>query len=217
MEEVISLQGVGKSFGKKNILENINFSINKGELIGLIGRSGSGKSILIKMIIDFLKPDKGNIIRNIPKEKINFSMQGNSIYEYLTVRQNLMYFSKMYGLNKRERKEIIAEVIDKLALKEFENVIIKNLSGGTQKRVDIACSLLNNPEVILMDEPFLGLDPELVNKIGTLMIKLNENGKTILISSHDIKTLSLICKKFFLIRNKEIDLVKREKLGESYR
>jgi len=169
------------------------------------------------MIIDFLKPDKGNIIRNIPKEKINFSMQGNSIYEYLTVRQNLMYFSKMYGLNKRERKEIIAEVIDKLALKEFENVIIKNLSGGTQKRVDIACSLLNNPEVILMDEPFLGLDPELVNKIGTLMIKLNENGKTILISSHDIKTLSLICKKFFLIRNKEIDLVKREKLGESYR
>ena len=216
MGEIISLIGVNKSFGKKDVLKNINFSINTGDIIGLVGKSGSGKSILIKTIIGFLKPDSGDIILTNPEKKINFSMQGNSIYDYLTVKQNFVYFAKMYGLKRKERKKVIEEIINELDLKDFEDVIVKNLSGGTQKRVDIGCALLNDPELIVMDEPFLGLDPELVNKLGATIIRLNRAGKTLLISSHDIGILGKICKQFASIRNGNLSLIKKEQIGYSY-
>jgi len=216
--EILSIKGVTKSFGKKEVLQNINVSIKKGEIFGLIGRTGSGKSVLIKIIIGFLKPDTGKIIlNNSIKNKINFSMQHNSIYDYLTVKQNLKYFAKIYGLSKKERKIAIPEIIDRLSLKEFENVIIKKLSGGTQKKVDIGCSLLNNPDILIFDEPFLGLDPELVAKLGEFIWDLNKKGKTIIISSHDITQLKRICSKFAIIKNKNLIMVNKENLLEAYK
>jgi len=208
--EVISLNGVSKSFGEKNVLKDINLSVGSGELIGLVGKSGSGKSVLIKMIIGFLKPDSGSIVMNKSEENsINFSMQGNSIYDHLTVKQNLDYFSKIYGLSRESRKKIIPYLIGRLNLDLFENVIVKKLSGGTQKRVDIACALLNNPRILVLDEPFLGLDPELVKIIGEFILELNKGGRTIIISSHDLIELNKICSRFILV--KEGNLVPLDK------
>jgi len=215
--EVISLRGVSKAFGKKQVLRNIGLSINSGELVGLIGKSGSGKSVLIKVIIGFLKPDTGDILIKIGRDKINFSMQGNSIHSYLTVKQNLKYFSKMYDLPRKERKAIIEDILNKLNLREFEDVLVKKLSGGTQKRVDIGCSLLNNPDILILDEPFLGLDPDLVNRLAGLVFELNKKGKTIIISSHDIEMLKRICSKFILINNGNLNIIDRKDLGMSFR
>lgn len=215
--EVISLRGVSKSFGKKDVLKSINLSVNSGELLGLVGKSGSGKSVLIKTIIGFLKADSGQvIIKDDLKDKINFSMQDNSIHSQLTVKQNLRYFAKMYDLERKEREDAIQEILTKLDLKDFENVIVKNLSGGTQKRVDIGCALLNGPDILLLDEPFLGLDPELVNRLGTLIIELNKKGKTIIISSHDLRVLYSICSKFALIKNGNLNFIKKEELANAY-
>ncbi|MFH1311156.1 MAG: ABC transporter ATP-binding protein [Nanoarchaeota archaeon] len=216
--EIISLKEIKKSFRRKNVLHNVNLSVKEGEIIGLIGKSGSGKSVLMKIIIGFLEPDKGIItINNLTKNKINFSMQGNSIYDYLTVKQNLRYFSKMYGLSRKERKIIIPEIINNLELKDFENIIVKKLSGGTQKRVDIGCAMINDPNILILDEPFLGLDPELVKKLSTFIWNLNRRGKTIIISSHDIPELSKICSRFMLIKNGDLILIKKDELAGVYK
>jgi ABC-2 type transport system ATP-binding protein len=209
---------VSKSFGKLKVLDSIFFTIRKGESIGLVGRSGCGKSVLLKIIIGFLSKDSGEIsIDHVTKDKIGFSMQNNSLYEYLTVRQNLNYFSKLYGIPRKKRRAIIPDIIKKLRLEEFEKVLVKELSGGTRKRVDIACALLNNPDILILDEPFLGLDPELVSKLAGFILELNRKGTTILISSHRITELGMICSRFVLMKEKKLNSIGRNELANAYR
>ena len=216
--DVISLKGVNKSFDNIKILDDIFLYVKKEEIIGLVGRSGSGKSVLIKILIGFLSNDSGEIkIDQTIKNKIGFSMQNNSIYEYLTVKQNLNYFSKIYGISRKTRKIIIPEIIRKLGLQEFEKVLVSKLSGGTKKRVDIACALLNDPEVLILDEPFLGLDPELVNKLASFILELNKRGKTIIISSHGLEELKRICSRFMLVKDKKLKFIGRNDLINAYK
>jgi ABC-2 type transport system ATP-binding protein len=216
--DIISLKGVNKSFGNIKILEDISLYVKKGESVGLVGRSGSGKSVLIKILIGFLDKDSGEIkIDPTIKDKIGFSMQNNSIYHYLTVKQNLKYFSKMYGLPKKTRNIIIPEIIERLDLKEFENKLVKKLSGGTKKRVDIGCALLNNPEVLVLDEPFSGLDPELVNSLSNFFLELNKRGKTIIISSHGLGELRKICSRFVLVKDRKLKFISRDELTNAYK
>ncbi|MFH1326633.1 MAG: ATP-binding cassette domain-containing protein [archaeon] len=106
--EIMSAKGLSKSFGKKEVIKNINISIKKGEILGIVGPSGSGKSVLIKCLIGFLKPDLGEIIIK-PKTTIGFSMQNNSLYNYLSVKQNLKYFAKLYGVSRKETKNKIGD------------------------------------------------------------------------------------------------------------
>lgn len=129
---------LSRSFEKKSIFKDVSFSIEKGEIVGLIGRSGCGKSTLIKTLIGFLKPTRGHIIINSSSgHPIGFSMQDNALYEYLTVKQNLQYFADVYCVDKKIRKERIAHIITQLNLEEYKGTLVKHLSGGTKKRVDL--------------------------------------------------------------------------------
>ena len=202
--DILSFKEVSKSFSHKKILKEVNFSVKKGEILGIVGPSGSGKSVLIKMLIGFIKPSSGNISFNL-SPRVGFSMQNNSLYNYLTVKQNLIYFSKLSGVSKSQRQNTISLLIKNLRLIEFENTLVKKLSGGTKKRVDIACALLNNPDVIILDEPFIGLDPTLIELLSKFILKLNNQGRTIIISSHRIKELSSISSRVLLVKNKKIE------------
>lgn len=213
--EILSIKGVNKSFKKKSVLQGANLFVNQGEILGLVGPSGSGKSVLSKILIGFLTPDSGERIL-IKGPKIGFSMQNNSIYSDLNVKQNLRYFSKLQKVRRRERKSRIEELIRLLGLKEFEKVLVKNLSGGTAKRVDIACALLTDPEIVLFDEPFLGLDPKLIENLSRIMLYLNRKGKTILISSHRVEELTRICSRFVLIKNKIVRQIDKKQLIKAY-
>jgi ABC-2 type transport system ATP-binding protein len=117
----------------------------------------------------------------------------------------------MYNVPRKKRNIIIPEIIDKLNLKEFEKTIVKKLSGGTQKRVDIGCALLNNPNILILDEPFMGLDSDLIDKISKFLLLLNSKGVTIIISSHRISELSQICFRFALIKNKKLQLMNKKR------
>ena len=215
MEEVISITNLRKTFKRKTIFDEATIKINKKDIVGLIGPSGQGKSVFIKTIIKFLKPNSGEI--KIDSKEIGFSMQANSIYETLTVIQNLNYFGKLYGVSRKERKERSALLLKELGLEQYEKTLVNKLSGGTKKRVDIACALINDPEILVLDEPFLGLDPELIESLSRFFLYLNEKGKTILISSHRISEISLICTRFILMKNKTISEIKKEKIREAYK
>lgn len=215
--EIISLKEVSKSFGKNKVLDKINFSIEKGEIMGIVGPSGEGKSVLIKIILRFLNPDKGEKTFFVPKTKIGFSMQNNSLYENLHVEQNIKYFAKIYGVGRKERKEFIPRLIKFLELENFKKTLTKNLSGGTKKRLDIACALVNKPKVLVLDEPFLGLDPERIKNLLKILLEINKEGTTLIISSHRIKELSLICKRIALIKNKQLKMIDKKDLNRVYK
>ncbi|MAG07820.1 hypothetical protein CMI46_03330 [Candidatus Pacearchaeota archaeon] len=218
--EIISINNLSKSFKKKKVIENTNFSIKQGEILGILGPSGSGKSTFIKTLIGFHKPSSGEIIINSEiintktKNPLGFSTQENSVYDYLTVKQNLKYFSKIYQIP--ERKKRINYLLNKLNLKEFEKTLGKNLSGGTKKRLDIACALIPDSDIIVFDEPFLGLDPALINSISKLILELNSKGKTIIISSHRVKELSKICTKLIAIKNKKFYSLNKSEIEHVY-
>jgi len=214
---IIDVTNLSKEFKKKIIFENVSVSIERGEIFGLIGPSGCGKSVFLRMIMGFLKQDSGAIkINSILKDPIGFSLQENSIYENITVKQNLKYFANIYGVRRKQSKQTISNLIDFLNLRSFENTLVRKISGGTKKRVDLACALVKNPEIIILDEPLLGLDPQLVSNFISLIVNLNKQGRTIIITSHMLDEIKPICNRFFMIKNKNILPVDRNKLALAY-
>jgi len=215
---IIGALGLNKTFDKKKVLRNANFSAEKGELLGLVGRSGSGKSVLIKILIGFFKPDSGKVLINSKSDlPIGYSIQENAVYEDMKVNQNLNYFAKINKIPEKLKEEQIDFLIKNLGLEEYRKILVKNLSGGTKKRVDLACALLNNPEILILDEPFLGLDPELVNNLSDFLIDLNKKGTTIIISSHQTVELAQICSRLVLLKDGQLYSIKKEQLKEVYK
>jgi ABC-2 type transport system ATP-binding protein len=214
---VFSIENLYKKMGGKQVLNGVNLSIEKGEVLGLVGRSGSGKTVLIKTIIGFLKPDKGQIkINSKSNYPIGYSMQENAIYENLTVLQNLRYFASINRIKWRIKRQRIRELIKSMDLGEYKRKLVKNISGGTKKRVDLACALLGDPDIVVLDEPLLGLDPGLVDSILGIIKKIEKQGKTVIISSHQIAELSRVCSRFVLLKDGIMYKIKQKQLGTVY-
>jgi ABC-2 type transport system ATP-binding protein len=215
---VIEARNLNKSLGKKIILKDANLYIEKGEILGLVGKSGVGKSVLIRILIGFFKPDSGKVLINLKSEhSLGYSIQENAIYDYMTVNQNLNYFARINKIQRKLRRDRIVFLINSLSLENYKNVLVKNLSGGTKKRVDLACALLNNPEILILDEPLLGLDPELIGNLSNFLIDLNKKGTTIIICSHQTNELAQICSRLVLLKEGQIYNIKKEQLKQIYK
>ncbi|MFH1802212.1 MAG: ABC transporter ATP-binding protein [archaeon] len=214
---VLFVDKISKRFGRSKVLDEISFSIEKGEVVGLVGRSGAGKSVLIKILVGFYKPDEGFVAVNSGSlNPVGYSMQDNALYDQLTVRQNLKYFSEIHKMSSQMKNDRIKMLIDKLDLKDYPDILIKNLSGGTKKRVDIACALLTDPDVIIFDEPFLGLDPVLTDALSSFIMSLSKLGKTILVSSHRTEELSKICTRLMMLKSGKLYQITKSQMREVY-
>ncbi len=208
---VIDLKGVSVKFKGNFVLNDVSFSVEDGDVFGIIGPSGSGKSVLIKLLIGFLEPYKGKVGVN---SKVGFSMQNNSIYDNLTLRQNLNYFGKMYGV--KNIKDRVDYLVEMLSLGEHEGKLVRELSGGTRKRVDLACAMLNSPEILVLDEPFVGLDSRLVNQLIGFLKSLNEGGMTVVLSSHLLENVKGFCNKVLFVEGGRTKLIDPGKLERVY-
>lgn len=199
---VISIQGVYKSFGDLHILKDINLEVFKGENVVVLGRSGSGKSVLIKMLVGLLFPDKG-IIKVLDKQvdilpqkeldilrlRIGFSFQSTALYDSMNVRQNLEFPLTMNikNLTRQEIDTAVAEALDAVGLKDKIDVMPSDLSGGQRKRIGIARTLILKPEIMLYDEPTSGLDPITSEEINMLINEVKQKyNTTSIIITHDL-------------------------------
>lgn len=201
-EAVISIKGLSKSFGELDILKSIDLEVFRGENMVVLGRSGSGKSVLIKILVGLLKADQGTVLvlgQDVstlkPKElnalrlRIGFSFQNSALYDSMNVRQNLEFPLTM---NKKHltRKEInlaVEEVLEAVGLTDKLNVMPGDLSGGQRKRIGIARTLILNPEIMLYDEPTSGLDPITSEEINALINEVKVRYKTTsIIITHDL-------------------------------
>jgi ABC-2 type transport system ATP-binding protein len=221
-EPLFKIKNVTKYFGNKKVLSNISFNIMPGEILGIIGASGSGKTTLLNILIGFIRPERGNlkfrfehllsfknteVYRNINKKPleikkmIGFAAQKPSFYYDLTVQENLEYFGSLFNLAKDALTSNIEALLNLMELKSSRYILAQNLSGGMQRRLDIACSLVHDPKVLILDEPTSDLDPILRNHIWELINVIRSKGTTIILSSHHLTEIEHMCDRIAILKN----------------
>ena len=212
MERLIKIEKLSKSFGEQKVLDKIDFNLESGEIVGLIGPSGSGKSTLIKTMLGMEKADEGEALvldYKMPKREIlsniGYMAQSDALYEMLTGYENLEFFGKMKGvLFDKLKKEIeyIAEVVD---LTDDLKKLVSKYSGGMKRRLSLAIALIGSPELLILDEPTVGIDPSLRKNIWKELFKQRDNGVGILVTTHVMDEAELTDKVGLLLNGDIID------------
>ena len=209
MKPLVSVENLGMVRGKRVILQDINLEIMEGEILGVIGLSGSGKTTLLSLIASILKPTSGKIMYHMHlKDKsdltrqIGLALQFPSFYPELTCIQNLEYFSRMYGL--KSNKSAFSQLLKGVGLEGHEKYEGKHLSGGMQKKLDLACSILHNPKLLLLDEPTANLDPLNRNDIWSLIQDLKTSGMTIVLASHFLDEVEQLSNRTAILHDHQI-------------
>ena len=215
---LISLKKISLSFSKKHlVLDNISLDISKGQIIGLLGPNGAGKSSLMNIITGLIKPNvgevmiKGQNINDYPiylrttKFKISLVPQIGGFFSDLSAEDNLNAVGEILIKDKQKRKFKIENLISKFELDVVRKVEAKFLSGGMKRRLVISMSLLGDPEILLMDEPFAALDPQTIQMLQNIIVTLqSEYGLTILITDHQARDLLIVCDKAIILSNSKI-------------
>ena len=224
MQNSIKVINLNKSYGSKEAVKNINFEIKENEIVGLLGPNGSGKTTTIGMILGLLKPSSGEVLINGLKiekyrydilQKINFISPYIELPKKLTVKQNLIVYGKLYSV--KNLKEKIDYLVNKLRLENLLNRITGELSSGQKNRISLAKAIINDPTVLLLDEPTASLDPEIGDFVRTFLENYKkENKVSILLASHNMDEVTRLCSSIMMMKNGSIidegkpkDLIKK--------
>lgn len=205
---VLSLDKVTKKYDSKTVVNQISLEINKGEIFGLLGPNGAGKSTTMNMICSLIKPTSGNISifgydnkkdMSKIKGKLGYIPQELAIHGNLKAWENVELFAGLYGLKGRDLKKAVDESLDFVGLSEHRNGFAKNFSGGMKRRLNIACALGHKPELLIFDEPTVGIDPQSRNYILEKIRYINKTGATIIYTSHYMEEVEAICSRIAIM------------------
>lgn len=208
MDTVIEVRGLVKKYKELTAVDNLDLDVKKGEILGLLGPNGSGKSTTINCILSLLKKDAGTVkIFGEPmspdayeiKRRIGVVFQDVAVYDELSVYENIDYFCGLYISDKAKRKELAQRAIDLVSLNDFVKFKPKKLSGGLLRRLNIACGIAHRPEIIILDEPTVAVDPQSRNNILEGIKKLNDEGSTIIYTSHYMDEVDFLCDDIVII------------------
>lgn len=202
MENAVKVSNLSKSFNGHNVVKDISFDISKGEIFGLIGPNGAGKTTIIRMLLDIIRPDSGDIrilddtLSSETKNRIGYLPEERGLYKKLTVFETLVYLG---ALKERDSKERAKTLLEKMGMLSHKDKKISELSKGMQQKIQIIAAIIHDPEFIILDEPFSGLDPVNMKLVKELIIELGKEGKTILISTHMMDQVERMCDRIFMI------------------
>ncbi|TCJ05174.1 ABC transporter ATP-binding protein [Cytobacillus praedii] len=210
MASTIVIKDVCKSFGKKTVLNNISLTVESGQIYGLIGPSGSGKTTLVKLIVGMDRPSQGDIqVLDTPVpnlnllQKIGYMAQADALYTDLTGEENLSFFASLFKLNKKDQKERISYAANLVNLTPHLKKRVQDYSGGMKRRLSLAVALIQDPQVLILDEPTVGIDPELRQSIWAEIHRLKASGKTILVTTHVMDEAEK-CDRLAMVRDGEV-------------
>lgn len=210
MNNILSLKDLCKSYGNRKVVNNLNLSVTSGESIGFLGPNGAGKSTTIKLISGIENPDDGNIFYNDTpvsqcskkfKSILGVVPQDISFYDDLSTYDNASFFCSLYGFRGSELKRRVEEALSFVGLWDRKDDRPKDFSGGMKRRLNIACSIAHSPEILILDEPTVGIDPQSRNYILEALKKLNEKGTTIIYVSHYMEEIEAICNRIIIMDN----------------
>lgn len=206
---MIELKNVTKKYGNFKAVDNISFKIEKGEVVGFLGQNGAGKTTTMKMITGLIEPTNGEIfiegekISRKSRKCIGYMPENTPLYQELTVKEFIDYMAELKGLKRQERKQQVQKLITDLGLADVENKLIRNISRGYKQRVSLSGALIGNPDILISDEPTVGLDPKQVIEIRNLIKSLRKN-HTVFISSHILSEISQMCQKVIIINKGKV-------------
>ena len=224
MSPIIEIRELSKSFGKRHAVNNISFSIENGEIFGLVGPNGAGKTTTMRMLVTLLKPDKGEIfvgghsIRKFPNEArrvIGFMPDSFGVYGDMTVQEYLDFFGACFKIPPNQRVHLINDLLDLVDLGHRRDDMVDSLSRGLQQRLGLARVLIHDPGILVLDEPASGLDPRARVEIRELLLEVARLGKTILFSSHILADVGELCTRVGILEDgKLVALGTLEQLNE---
>ena len=196
-EPMVVVEQLVKQFGKLRAVNNLNMTIFTGETYGLIGPNGSGKTTLIRMLVGLVRPTSGTIRimgERMPSAKVSphlgYMTQLSALYLDLTAKENLQFFCNIYGLHGKEQNRRIQEILERVDLADRANDVVGNFSGGMKQRLSLACALVHYPRLAVLDEPTVGVDPELRRSFWDYFAQLNKEDVTIIVSTHHLDEAS---------------------------
>jgi len=210
---MISIKNVTKNFSTVTALDDISLEINKKEIFGLLGPNGAGKSTLMNLLIGYLDADEGELVvagekvtrNNLEsRKKIGLVPQSIALYDDISAQENLEIFGSFFGIRKNLLRAVIAENLNRVELYDRRKDKVKGFSGGMKRRLNIAASLLHDPEILLCDEPTVGVDPQSRNAIFDYLEKLNDEGKTIIYTTHYMEEAERLCSRIAIIDHGKI-------------
>lgn len=205
---MIKIENLVKRYGKLLALDHLNLEIREGEIFGLLGPNGSGKTTAINCMLALLKFDKGSVTimgqEMQPdsyqiKQEIGIVLQDVAVFEELTVYENIEYFCGLYVKDKNKKKKLVEEALSFVGLEEYRKIRPKKLSGGLLRRLNIACGIAHKPRLIILDEPTVAVDPQSRNRILEGIVELNKQGSTILYTSHYMEEVEQICTRIAIM------------------
>lgn len=224
MGTIVKIENLVKRYGNLVALDHLNLEIEEGEIYGLLGPNGSGKTTAINCMLALLKYDKGDIQifgkemtpdNYEAKQQIGIVLQNVAVFDELTVYENIDYFCGLYVKDRKRRKELVKEAITFVGLEDYLKMRPKKLSGGLLRRLNIACGIAHKPRLIIMDEPTVAVDPQSRNRILEGIIELNRQGSTIIYTSHYMEEVEQICTRINILdHGRSIAVGTKEELKE---
>lgn len=213
METILKTVDLTKKYDNRTVVDNLNLEIGKGEIFGLLGPNGAGKSTTMNMICNLIKPDFGSVEfmgqdfrknKNKLSDKLGYIPQHLAIHGNLKAWENVELFTSLYGIKGAELKSRIDESLEYVGLSERRNDYAKTFSGGMKRRLNIACAIGHHPELIIFDEPTVGIDPQSRNFILEKIRESNKNGATVIYTSHYMEEVEAICTRIAIMDNGKV-------------
>ncbi|MDB4724220.1 LPS export ABC transporter ATP-binding protein [bacterium] len=232
---ILKVEGLVKSFGGRRVVNGVNFEVGEGELVGLLGPNGAGKTTSFRMTCGLLSPDAGKVylngedVTNWPMYRrsrdggMGYLPQQSSVFGKLSAQQNLLAMMELLGMGWRERKERCAELLEEFEITKIRKSRASTLSGGERRRLEIARCLVSDPKIIMLDEPFAGIDPVTVQSIQQIIRRLCDEGISILITDHAAREILQITERTYVVSDGEIlcsgsaeEIIKHPEVIEKY-
>ena len=202
---MLEVKDLTKFFGIKKVVDTVSFSVENGKILGVLGKNGAGKSTTFRMILNILEPDEGEVLYNGEKidskvsDKIGYLPEVGSLIDSYTVYEQCMYYGKMKSMSEEQIKKNMFDLLERFSIVEYANMKIKELSKGNKQKIQFIISILHDPDLIILDEPFSGLDPVSVEYFKNAILELKEKGKTIIFSSHIMSQVEMLCEDVLII------------------
>jgi len=202
---MLKVENITKYYGKIKAVDNLSFTVNDGEIFGLLGSNGAGKTTTFRMIMGLLDSNSGNITLNDKHidynitEKIGFVTEERSLLTKLTVKEQIIYYGRLKGLSEKEILKRLDYWLDKFKIIDYKERKIKELSKGNQQKIQFIAAVINNPILLILDEPFTGLDPINVKQLKDAIYELKDKGTSIIFSSHQMEHIEEFCEKLVIL------------------
>ncbi|OHB69360.1 MAG: LPS export ABC transporter ATP-binding protein, partial [Planctomycetes bacterium RBG_13_63_9] len=212
MESMLEVQGLVKIYGRRRVVDRVDFRVERGEIVGLLGPNGAGKTTSFRMTCGMIEPDEGKVIlggtdvtgwpmyRRSRDGGMGYLAQESSVFRKLSVEKNLLGVMEMLGFDRRKRRRRCNELLEQFDIAKLRKNLALSLSGGERRRLEIARALVSDPKIMLLDEPFTGIDPVTIASIQMIVRRLRSEGIAILITDHQVRETLQITDRSYVIR-----------------